>query len=312
MYVSSFYPSTVPYYFATSGALGPLYKQGSGLIAGRGFMINKGDMSFSYSFEDLNIDGKNIGFVDAPDTLDYSKIEILNNALVTEPFELTSDSKVIFTERSGFTDSASAVQGLGKNGYMRYKVELLDNAAGKVIGTIKNVNLTSANAHSFKISSYALNTKGIGNKTVRAKITFETNLIDAASTPVKTVSKTGRPNFLQPNLILTKIEGAEIPTTCALSQNYPNPFNPSTKIDYQLPDAGHVTLKVYDVLGREVAILADGLKEAGYYTATFDGSGLSSGIYFTRITVRLQDGNKPATQTAGKPFVQVKKMLLTK
>ena len=67
---------------------------------------------------------------------------------------------------------------------------------------------------------------------------------------------------------------AQIPDRFALQQNYPNPFNPSTVISCQLPVAGHVKLVVYDLLGREVAVLADGQFAAGEYSFRFDGSRL--------------------------------------
>jgi parallel beta-helix repeat protein len=95
----------------------------------------------------------------------------------------------------------------------------------------------------------------------------------------------------------------ETPTKYALLGNYPNPFNPSTVINYQLKEASLVTLRVYDMLGREVATLVDGMKEPGYYSVTFDGSRFSSGIYLTRMIVQPQEGM---------PIVQVKKMLLMK
>jgi hypothetical protein len=89
-----------------------------------------------------------------------------------------------------------------------------------------------------------------------------------------------------------------IPYRFAVEQNYPNPFNPLTKISYQLPTGSHITLKVFNVLGREVATLVNEDKEAGYYDASFDASNLSSGVYF----YKLQAGN----------FVMTKKMLLAR
>ena len=83
-----------------------------------------------------------------------------------------------------------------------------------------------------------------------------------------------------------------------LFQNYPNPFNPTTKMDYSIPRASFVTLKVYDILGREVATLVNEEKPAGNYEVEFNGKGLSSGVYFYRI----QAGN----------FVSTKKLVLLK
>ncbi len=91
---------------------------------------------------------------------------------------------------------------------------------------------------------------------------------------------------------------AGMPRTFELGQNYPNPFNPSTVISYQLPVASEVSLKVYDVLGREVATLANGRQEAGRYSVSFNASGFASGVYF----YRLQAGQ----------FVQTRKMMLVK
>ncbi len=88
------------------------------------------------------------------------------------------------------------------------------------------------------------------------------------------------------------------PKEFTLEQNYPNPFNPSTMINYQLPITNHVTLKVYNAIGREVATLVNEEKEAGLYSAMFDAKNLSSGIYFAK----LQYDEK----------YQLKKMLLLK
>ncbi|GEM_PF-6229553 len=72
-------------------------------------------------------------------------------------------------------------------------------------------------------------------------------------------------------------------TLMALDQNYPNPFNPTTAIEYMIPMDGHVTLRVYDTHGREVACLVDAVKQAGIHRTQFDGSQLQSGMYFYRL-----------------------------
>ncbi|MBX2976826.1 MAG: T9SS type A sorting domain-containing protein [Ignavibacteriaceae bacterium] len=74
------------------------------------------------------------------------------------------------------------------------------------------------------------------------------------------------------------------PDSYTLSQNYPNPFNPSTIINYSIEKPGMVSIKVYDVLGREVADLVNEFKQTGRYNVSFNGTGLASGIYFYNIT----------------------------
>lgn len=86
------------------------------------------------------------------------------------------------------------------------------------------------------------------------------------------------------------------PAMFALHQNYPNPFNPSTKISYEIPERGHVTLKIYNALGVEVANPVNGVLEAGIHDVEFDASLLTSGVYF----YTLSSGN----------FTQTKKMVL--
>lgn len=77
-----------------------------------------------------------------------------------------------------------------------------------------------------------------------------------------------------------------------LFQNYPNPFNPSTTISFDIPKPSHVSLIIYDILGRRVETLVDGDKSTGHYQVTFNGSRLPSGVYFCRI----QAGNYTATK----------------
>lgn len=96
----------------------------------------------------------------------------------------------------------------------------------------------------------------------------------------------------------TPIERPTVPTEFVLAQNYPNPFNPSTIIRYELPTTSDVSLKVFDMLGREVATLVKARQASGMYEVNFNATGLPSGVYF----YRLQAGS----------FMQTKKMVLVK
>jgi tetratricopeptide (TPR) repeat protein len=87
------------------------------------------------------------------------------------------------------------------------------------------------------------------------------------------------------NSVQTEDGNLDKPLTFELFSNYPNPFNPTTKISYQLPVDAHVTLKVYDLLGREVATLLNDEEQSGIYEVEFDASDLSSGIYLYKITM---------------------------
>ena len=116
------------------------------------------------------------------------------------------------------------------------------------------------------------------------------------------------------SLTATAVEqsGTPSPAEITLAQNYPNPFNPKTVVSYELPALGgaegsvvsDVKLAVYDILGREVAVLVNEKKAPGRYEVTFDGSGLASGVYFYRLRV-----GDPSTGP-GRSFVQTRKLLL--
>lgn len=105
-------------------------------------------------------------------------------------------------------------------------------------------------------------------------------------------------NVLMPPVIVGIEQSGGQPCEFTLSQNYPNPFNPETKIGFRVSGSGWVSLKVFDVLGREVASLVKEKKEAGTHMVTFDASKLTSGVYFYRLS-------------AG-GFVETRKLLLLK
>ncbi len=99
---------------------------------------------------------------------------------------------------------------------------------------------------------------------------------------------------------MTSVEHSptNVPTHFSLKQNYPNPFNPSTTIKFELSRASHASLCLYDLLGRELAVLLNEKRNAGVYEVKFDGSNLASGVYF----YRLQAGD----------FIQTKKLVILK
>lgn len=162
---------------------------------------------------------------------------------------------------------------------------------------------------------------GVGNKwwIGRANIVYQstnnganwTTAFTAAGTSQiwnMTIARTGSPyiyagrtngTILKYGGLTTGVsEPVSTPKDYSLSQNYPNPFNPSTQIEFALPKNGFVELKLYDVLGKEVAVLANGMFEAGRHTLDLNLSYLSSGTYFYRIT----SGN----------FTDTKKLMLMK
>jgi len=122
---------------------------------------------------------------------------------------------------------------------------------------------------------------------------------------VRGVDKGGNPGDTDcQDVLVTGVEGeAGVPTEYSLKQNYPNPFNPSTVINFGLPVEANVTVRVFDVLGQEVAQILNSNMKAGYHKVNFDASSLMSGMYIYRIQAKGIDGSN---------FTDVKKMLLVK
>ena len=141
------------------------------------------------------------------------------------------------------------------------------------------------------------------NATLGRYIADLTYLVDLA-TDVSVFSGAATTNpvmyygFTIPDVPVGITDGSQIVRSFNLNQNYPNPFNPSTKIDYTLPEKSNVSLRVYDMLGREVANLVNATQEAGNHTVNFNASNLASGLYIST----LKSGNN----------VMSKKMMLLK
>ena len=135
--------------------------------------------------------------------------------------------------------------------------------------------------------------------------------ISATSVSGRTVTKplpapSGNFRFTITNTVGIEPVAAGIPGKFTLYQNYPNPFNPVTKIKFDIPVNGNVTLKIYDVSGKEVLKITDAYMNAGTYSYSWNASGFASGIYFYKL-----EAKDPSTGS-GRGYVDVKKMILVK
>jgi protocatechuate 3,4-dioxygenase beta subunit len=169
--------------------------------------------------------------------------------------------------------------------------------AGAIVYAIRN-NVAAGFAITDVRGNYSIDGIAPGTYTVTVDRLGYTET--ASKTGTVTYSTSGIPGNAVVDLAMTPTSVSQTstvqPTQFTLEQNYPNPFNPSTTISYQIPTQSHVKLKVFDVLGREVATLVNGAEEPGYKSVNFNSNGLSSGVY----CYRLQAGN----------YVETKKLVL--
>jgi hypothetical protein len=138
--------------------------------------------------------------------------------------------------------------------------------------------------------------QGSGNSSEPKTYTFDDNKLQTAAYRyrLKQIDFNGNYEYYE----LENDVSVLPPGSFRVSQNYPNPSNPKSKIDYEIPESGRVTIKLYNMLGQELMTIVNEFMEAGYFTAEFDGSNLASGVYFYRL------------KTSG--FADVKKLILLK
>ena len=188
-----------------------------------------------------------------------------------------------------FTMSVAATASGGND--VRWKLAKSDNSysiTGKLTDTQKPLASTKFNSVNFAIAG--------GQGTTSMTLTdVKVDYVDVATLPL--VAPQGAATDVEQN-------ASVIPGEFGLAQNYPNPFNPSTTISYDVAKAAHVTIRVYDVLGRMVAQLVDGLQNPSKYTVQWNPAGLSSGTYIYRLDARNEDGSGN--------FTSVKKLLYMK
>ncbi len=302
MYATTLKTLTTPYYFTQSASLGSFYglSKSSEIFAGsegRRGVVYKDSAEFYFNFGKLMVDDNNIGYVKIDEGENVLDKENLNNYLISQPFVLSDSSNFTFNVQYGVTDTASAMAVLGDDDYISFKLQLVDKQTSAIIGEYDNVKFSKNNLSAHNNLNYKVNTNGIGNRSVILKLVVTNNFESNYSLTLENSGNADEMLFKESyqeisyngNLTITKY---------ALAQNFPNPFNPSTTIRYELPKDGLVTLKIYDILGSEIATLVKEEKIAGKYEVNFNASSLASGVYI----YKLQAGE----------FVSSKKMLLLK
>ena len=274
-----------------------------------GVPANVSDYSWSIVKDDA------ITLINAEVRFDYSQIE---NSGITSP----ADVKIYQRAVSGtgdFTELATTVAGTELRATVTSFGEFVLGSATQPLPVELNsftslVNINSVqlnwstanenNNRGFAIERKTENTEfkeigfviGNGTSNSQHNYSFINNNIPTGKYQYRLKQTDFNGNYNYYNLNSEIIIGT--PSKYSLSQNYPNPFNPATKINFEIPKEGFVSIKIYDITGREVHNLINEIKVAGYYTVSFDGAKLSSGIYFYRISTG--------------EFTSVKKMTLVK
>lgn len=282
MFVTAFRSENLsaPYTFMQSGAIGtPSANKSTEPLSGRTVGLVKDNAQFYLTLGNIRSDGMNIHFNEVSNKSDHS---VFAKYLETEPFMLNDKSGLSFTVRCGLKDSLAAVGALKDGRYASFKVELVDDATGSAIGNYFDTKLSRAFLFKMKESQYNVSSEGIGNKLVRLRIVSDENIGGEYFIADRS---TGKEAALTQSVTSMNVSYSGIVKVkdYSLSQNYPNPFNPSTAINFELPRASKVTLKVYDMLGKEVSVLVDGHKEEGRYSVQFSAEDLPSGMYIYQL-----------------------------
>jgi hypothetical protein len=301
MYAMAFQNQTVPYSFRLSPNVGGFQKATNLIVnKGRAEVIKYNGTDYCFGAGDVTVDGQNVDFVPLAKIDGPLISDTLNYFLKTNNFKITENSEITFGLFHGMiklNDTTSLINSLGNDDNVQVKVILVDAQSDLILSEIGNYTVKKGELFQTDITRYNFYTKDLGTRSVRIELKLKDNIQakytindffgDASSLSLgKSSSKD----------ITYKYEG--VPTTYSIYQNYPNPFNPSTTIKYQIPKIGFVTLKIFDILGREVTTLVNENKTEGFYEVNFNASKLASGVYIYQLKAN--------------DFIESKKMILAK
>jgi hypothetical protein len=274
------------------------------LVFGRQAILTLDKTEITYRLEDIKLNGENILFNDFNTSQQIKSIDELNNIMQTQKFNLNKDSKLQFTSgnyavRTELADSIK--KGICK---FNFSTELVSADKNEPVGVFRNLSITKNTMNDSAKVNYTLDCSNIkeGDYYLRVVIKNQTDInADYNVSDIQYEKTDGLPKAATQEL---SFNGTSVIKEYNLFQNYPNPFNPVKMINYQLPNDSKVTLKVYDILGKEITTLVNEYKGAGKYSVEFsagscgNAANLPSGIYFYEL--RAND------------FATSKKMILLK
>jgi hypothetical protein len=283
MYAISLNTTIAPYYFMKSNSLNTFSKPNLLTISsGReGVVYNEG-AEFYFAIGDIKVNGNNTDFVEIPDSVKTLDLSLLNEYLRSQTISVDNSSQLLYSVQYGMIDSASTKNYLQSGNSITFGVELVDAITNNVLGRYDEVTFDENNMFSYDKLGYEVSLEGIGtNREVYLRLSTTSN--DETSGYSLTQRYSDETILGKTHTKKINYTGTEKPTEYALYQNYPNPFNPVTTITYQIPKEGLVTLKIYDILGKEVTTLINEEKQAGKYSIDFNASKLSSGVYLYEL-----------------------------
>jgi len=308
--------TSTPYYFITSTTdftggnsqegsisnngignnyLGKITENDTIVTFGRSGVASINDIEFVFETGDIIVGDSIVRFIEIQDTITYNSTNQLNQHTRTNNFTLSPETNFYFSNIYYVVQKSDPLNALLLTDAVNFKVELVHASTNQVVGTFDNINYNKNNLEKYASIDYEVDCSGItvGDYYLRLVTNVTGNAIYTLANLFNGSTILEKKNYNKVNFI-----GSEIPATYDLAQNFPNPFNPSTTIRYQIPQDGIVTLKIYDILGSEVATLVNEEKIAGKYEVNFNASVLASGVYIYKI----QAGS----------FINSKKMILLK
>ena len=190
----------------------------------------------------------------------------------------------------GFGLASKADGFLAENDWISVKIDLVDQN-NNILDIVSDININRENLESYATRSFTYKNSDI-NTFVKIRITFNSNIQDIGLSKMN--------YYISDDSENENIDSKEtlFPEHFSLRQNYPNPFNPLTRIVYQIAQKSEVSIKIYDILGREVLTLVNEKKDPGEYTTIFNAVKLAGGVYI----IKMKAGN----------FSKARKMMLLK